>query len=194
MGNDPYQGMPSGVPNHRKKESGFSRCVVSIPARRANPAHVTAGARTFFVTSSAWGKQSLLQSDRAAGLFLRVLYEYRAQSKFRLHDFVVMPDHFHVLLTVESGMTIERAMQFIKGGFSFRAGKELGMRSPIFHKGFSEVRITEPEGFLQVRAYIRNNPVARNLVADPQDYPYSSAHPGFELDPVPQDYKIKPVP
>ena len=45
-----------------------------------------------------------------------------------------MPHHFHLLLTVESGMTIERAMQFIKGGFSFRAGKELGIRSPIWQK------------------------------------------------------------
>jgi putative transposase len=115
-----------------------------------------------------------------------VLYEYRAQNKFRLHDFVVMPDHFHVLLTVDSGMTIERVVQFIKGGFSFRAGKELGMKSPIWQKGFSEVRITDSDGFLQVRTYIRNNPVARHLVTDPQEYPHSSACPGFELDPVPQ--------
>jgi len=163
---------------------------MAIPARRADPAHVKAGARTFFVTSSAWGKQNLLQSDRAAGLFLRVLYDYRAQSKFRLHDFVVMPDHFHLLLTVESGMTIERAVQFIKGGFSFRAGKELGMKSPIWQKGFSEARISDIEAFLQVRTYIRNNPVARHLVADPGDYLHSSAHPGFELDPVPYGMRI----
>jgi putative transposase len=167
---------------------------MALPARRANPAHVKAGARTFFVTSSAWGKQSLLQSDRAAGLFLRVLYDYRAQNKFRLHDFVVMPDHFHVLLTVESEMTIERAVQFLKGGFSFRAGKELVMKSPIWQKGFSEVRITDAEGFLQVQTYIRNNPVARHLVADAGDYLYSSAHPGFELDPIPQALPNQLVP
>jgi putative transposase len=96
---------------------------MAIPARRADPSHVKAGARTFFVTSSAWGKRTLLQSDRAAELFLRVLYDYRAQGKLRLHDFVVMPDHFHLLLTVGSEMTIERAVQFIKGGFFFRQGK-----------------------------------------------------------------------
>jgi putative transposase len=156
---------------------------MAIPARRANPAHMMAGSRTFFVTSSAWGRQNLLQSDRAAGLFLRVLYDYREQNKFRLHDFVLMPNHFHVLLTVGSESTVERAVQFIKGGFSFRAGRELKMRSPIWQKGFSEVRITDPEGFLQVRTYIRNNPVVCHLVVDPQDYPYSSAHPAFELDP-----------
>jgi len=173
------------MPNEHKQKTGFSRCFMAIPARCADPAHVKADARTFFVTSSAWGKQNLLQSDRAAGLFLRVLYEYRAQSKFRLHEFVVMPEHFHVLLTVESGMTIEHAVQFIKGGFSFRAGKELGLRSPIWQKGFSEVRISDAEAFTQVRSYIRNNPVASHLVSEPEDYLHSSAHPGFELDPVP---------
>jgi putative transposase len=159
---------------------------MAVPTRHADPTHVKAGARTFFVTSSVWGKQSLLQSDRAAGLFLRVLYDYRAQNKFRLHDLVVMPDHFHVLLTVESGMTIERAVQFIKGGFSYRAGKVLGMKSPIWQKGFSEVRISDAEAFLNVRDYIRNNPVGRHLVSNAVDYLYSSAHPGFDLDPIPQ--------
>jgi len=166
---------------------------MSIPTRHASASHVKADARTFFVTSSAWRKQNLLQSDRAAGLFLRVLYDYRAQNKFRLHEFVVMPDHFHLLLTVESEMTIERAVQFIKGGFSFRAGKELGMRSPVWQKGFSEVRISNAEAFQQVRAYIRNNPVARHLVAEPADYLHSSAHPGFELDPVPEGMR-NPLP
>jgi putative transposase len=159
---------------------------MAIPTRHANPDQVKAGARTFFVTSSAWGKRNFLQSDRAAELFLRVLYDYRAQGKFRLHDFVVMPDHFHLLLTVGSEMAIERAVQFIKGGFSFRAGKELGMRSPVWQKGFSEVRITDADGFARVRRYIHNNSVERRLVVDARDYPYSSAHPGFELDPPPQ--------
>src|SRR6266566_7977562 len=35
-----------------------------------------------------------------------------------------MPDHFHVLITPT--ITLERALQLIKGGFSFRATKELG--------------------------------------------------------------------
>ena len=159
---------------------------MAIPVRRADPMHVKAGARTFFVTSSVWSTQNLLQSDRAARLFLRVLYDYRAQAKFRLHDFVVMPDHFHLLLTIGSEITIERAVQFVKGGFSFRAGKELGMKAPIWQKGFSEVRITDLEALLQVRTYIRNNPVARHLATQPEEYPHCSAYAGFELDPVPR--------
>jgi putative transposase len=111
--------------------------------RYADPARATAGARTFFVTSSISEKRNLLESDRSAGLFVRVLYDCRAQRKFRLHEFVVMPDHFHLLLTVECGMTIERAVQFIKGGFAFRAGRELGFSAPVWQRGFSEVRILD---------------------------------------------------
>ena len=82
-------------------------------------------------------------------------------------------------------MTIERAVQFVKGGFSFHAGRELGMRSPLWQKGFSEVRISDAEAFRQARNYIRNNPVARYLVTDAADFRWSSAHAGFERDPVP---------
>jgi putative transposase len=168
---------------------------MAIPLRHADRLRATAGARTFFVTSSISGKRHLLQSERAAGLFVRVLYDYRAQQKFRLHEFVVMPDHFHVLLTVECDLTIERAMQFIKGGFAFRAGRELGFRAPVWEKGFSEVRILDANAFLRTSEYIRNNPVARHLADEAEQYPYSSAHPGFELDPVPQGLKpTSPLP
>ena len=37
-----------------------------------------------------------------------------------------MPNHLHILLTVGRDMTIEKAMQLIKGGFSYRLKKESG--------------------------------------------------------------------
>jgi putative transposase len=164
---------------------------MAIPSRHADPLNAVAGARTFFVASAIVGKRNLLQSDRSAGLLVRVLYDYRKQKKFRLHEFVVMPDHFHVLITVESETTVERAVQFIKGGFAFRAGRELGFTAPVWQKGFSEVRVVNSGAYLHTSQYIRNNPVARHLAAEAAQFPYSSAHPGFELDPAPQG--LKPV-
>jgi putative transposase len=105
---------------------------MSIPLRRSNPAAIAAGLRTFFVTSSIAEKRNLLQSHRSAKLFIEVLHHYRDEHKYLLHDFVVMTDHFHVVITVEGEMTVERAVQFIKGGFAFRAGKELGFRAPVW--------------------------------------------------------------
>ncbi len=123
---------------------------MSIPIRNADPSQVIAGERTFFVTSSTWGKAGLLQSARAARLLINVLYHYREQGKYRLHEFVIMPDHFHALITVGSGMTVEKAVQLIKGGFEFRAGSELGFRAPVWQKGFSGVRVDEGQASLGI--------------------------------------------
>jgi putative transposase len=162
---------------------------MSIPIRNADQSHVIASDRTFFVTSSTWEKRNLLQSARAATLFIDVLYHYRKRQKYLLHEFVVMPDHFHLLLTVGSEMTVEKAVQLIKGGFAFRAGRELGFHSPVWQKGFSEMRVNEPEAFSGMREYIRENPAKRFLATAAADYPYSSAHSEFDLDPAPQRLK-----
>jgi putative transposase len=163
---------------------------MSVPARNANPSRIVASERTFFVTSSTWNKQALLQSDRSATLLIDVLYHYRREGRFLLHEFVIMPDHFHVLITVGAEMTVEKAVQFIKGGFAFRAGRELGFRAPVWQKGFSEVRVASAEALPGIRAYIQSNPVKRFLAQAPAEYQYSSAHPGFELDALPQ--RLKP--
>ena len=57
-------------------------------------------------------------------LFVDVLRSHVAARKFLLHDFVVMPDHVHLLMTVHGDMTIEKAMQLIKGRFSYRLKRE----------------------------------------------------------------------
>ncbi len=164
---------------------------MSIPIRNADRSHVVASERTFFVTSSSWEKRRLLQSTRAARLLIDVLYHYRQQQKYLLHEFVIMPDHFHLVITVGAQMT-EKAVQLIKGGFAFRAGRELGFRAPVWQKGFSEIRVNDREAFCGVREYIHANPARRFLVAEGADYPHSSAHSEFELDPPPQRLKALP--
>jgi putative transposase len=156
-----------------------------ILARNADPSRILSDPRTFFVTSSTWDNRRLFQSDRSASLLIDMLYQCREQNRCLLHEFVIMPDHFHLLITVGAEMSVERALQFIKGGFAFRAGRELGIRAPVWQKGFSEIRVTSAEALLGIRAYIQSNPVKRLLAQEPADYRYSSAHPGFELDALP---------
>ena len=85
--------------------------------------------------------RSLLQSERNATLFIDVLRSYVAAGKFQIHDFVVMPDHVHLLMTVGEDMAIEKAVQFIKGGFSYRLKKESGYSGEVWQRGFSDLRI-----------------------------------------------------
>lgn len=108
-------------------------------------------------------------------LLIDVLRSYVKAKKFMVHDFVVMPDHMHVLMTLDGTMSIEKAMQLIKGGFSYRMKKELGYGREVGQRGFSEVRVDNRESFLAHQDYIYQNPEAR-LVDSPEKYRYCSLY------------------
>ena len=105
-------------------------------------------------------------------LLIEVLRSNVAAGKFQIHDFVIMPDHLHLLVTLPGTMTIEKAMQLIKGGFSHRLRKECGFQGEVWQRGFSEVRVDDAQSWLQCREYIRQNPVKAGFVDSPQRYPY----------------------
>jgi putative transposase len=88
--------------------------------------------RTFFVTSATDSHRAILQSERMANLLMNCLFDNRQKERFLLHEFVIMPDHFHAIITPATEVPLEKAMQFIKGGFSYRARKELNVDSAIW--------------------------------------------------------------
>ena len=61
--------------------------------------HASALTNTYFVTTSAFESQALFQSERAAKLLVETIIGYRGQEKYLLREFVIMPNHLHLLLT-----------------------------------------------------------------------------------------------
>jgi len=120
--------------------------------------------------------RSLFQTDGMASLMIDVLRSYTRAGKLRVHDFVVMRNHLHVLVTVPGDTSVEKAMQLSKGNFSFRAKKELGFTGEVWQRAFSDVRITNEASFRAHQEYIYNNPVRAGMVSEPADYRYSSAY------------------
>jgi putative transposase len=154
----------------------------------AAPHRGNTGYGTYFITATTFQRMSTFQTTRMAELFVRVLLGYREQQKFLLHEFVLMPNHFHLLITPT--LTLERALQLVKGDFSFRAKKELGFAGEIWEKSFHDRRVRDWEEYCAFRRYIHMNPVGKGLAAMASEYLYSSARPGLILDAVPQ--RLKP--
>lgn len=142
------------------------------PVRNAAQENALSSSRTFFATTKTHAGRRLLQSERNANLLIDVLRSYMAAGRFVVHDFVIIPDHIHLLLTVHEDMTIEKAMQLIKGGFSYRLKHECGYLGEVWQIGFSESRADDAASFEQHRAYIAQNPVKAGLAERPIEYPY----------------------
>ena len=142
------------------------------PSRNSERDQILSSSRTFFVTTKTSQGRALLQSERNAMLFIDVLRSYVRDGKFNVHDFVVMPDHVHLLITLSGGMTIEKAMQLVKGGFSYRVKKERGHSGEVWQRGFWEVRVEDRESLMRHREYIAQNPVRRGLASVPDEFPF----------------------
>jgi putative transposase len=140
--------------------------------------------RTYLVTAVAAQRRNIFQVTATAELLEKTILDYRAQGRFLLHAFVIMPDHIHALVTPAPDISLEKAMQFIKGGFSFR----LRSKSDVWMRSFNESQILSKEKFESCLRYIEENPVRRGLVATPEDYRFCSASRGL-LDAMPVHMK-----
>ena len=146
----------------------------------------TNNGQTYFVTSNTAERRPFFRHERWAKLFLETLYGYRPE-RYLLHGFVLMPDHFHLLITPKA--SLELAIQCLKGGYSFRARREFKWVGDIWVTGFADHRIRDEEDFEIHRAYIANNPAKARLVENAKQYTYSSTGGRFELDAFPRGLK-----
>ncbi len=101
----------------------------------------------------------------------------QAGDGYQLHDWVIMPNHVHVLFTplVEPPMIL----QGWKGGTARAANLLLGRTGRRFWQEESYDRLVrDAEEFEAIRGYIRMNPVRAGLAGAPEDYQWSSAFVG----------------
>jgi putative transposase len=131
----------------------------------------TAGEGMSFVTTATAERRPIFEISRVADLFVETLKHYRMLGHYKLHAYVVMPDHVHLVLTPRA-MTLEQAVNLIKTGFEHKLETEL----TIWEPGFTGYAIASNRDMEIVRAYLHELPVRAELVAAAELYPHSSAY------------------
>ena len=86
-------------------------------------------------------------------------------------------------------ITLEGALQFIKGGYSHAVGQS-SRGLEVWQKGFTDHRIRDAEDYSNHKQYLEMNPVRAGLCREPGEYRYSSANEKFQCDELPQ--RLKP--
>ena len=126
-------------------------------------------------------------SERRRDLFLMVLEQVRRRYQFVVVGYVVMPEHFHLLISEPQERTPSTVMQALKLGFARRvliqmarrrnvAQVELSEHPPehIWQRRFYDFNIWTGRKRVEKLRYIHRNPVERGLVASPELWRWSS--------------------
>ena len=145
---------------------------------------------TYFVTTKCWQGVPIFQVGEVAEILIRKMLEYRDKGSYLLHEFVVMPNHLHLLITPGASTSLEKAMQLIKGGGSHEIHRLRSSKGEIWQAGFHESRVRDAADYRNKRDYVYFNPVAAKLVEWPQAWSFGSAGGRYRVDPVPQ--RLKP--
>ena len=154
----------------------------------STPKHRTAPGTSYFVTTKCWQGRAVFQVPENVDILIETLLHYRDRKNYALHEFVVMPDHLHLLLTPSTTTSLEKVMQLIKGGSSHQMHKARNQKMEIWQIGFHDWTVRDFADWQTKVEYIHTNPVRAKLVQKPEHWPYSSASGKFSVDPIPEKF------
>ena len=123
-----------------------------------------------FITCSCYQRRPLLDSADRRDLFLDIFEQTRVRYLFVVVGYVVMPEHFHVLISEPQRGTQSTVMQVLKQ----RSAHQLSSGSRFWQERFYDFNVWTEGKRIEKLRYIHLNPVKRGLVKAPEDWRWSS--------------------
>ena len=107
-------------------------------------------------------------------LFLPTMRSILTEPSFQIVAWVVLPDHFHLLLNYHD-VDVSLAMRRFKLSFSMSLRRRLSFRSGrIWQNRFWDHLIRDEQDFRRHLDYIHYNPVKHGVINNPHEYLHSS--------------------
>lgn len=103
------------------------------------------------------------------------LYFIRHAYEVRIISFVLMSNHFHLLVKAPNG-NLAAAMNYFMRETSKQISRQSGSINHIYGGTFGRTLIHNENYFLQAYKYVYRNPVEANLCTKVEEYRYSTLH------------------
>ena len=118
--------------------------------------------------------------------YLQCLLESLNRFGCRLHAYVLMDNHTHLLMTPGEAGAMSRLMHTFARNYTGMFNHRHGRTGTLWEGRYRSALVEADRYLLACMAYIDLNPVRAGMVARPQDYPWSSHghHIGLRTDPL----------
>jgi len=145
--------------------------------------------KTYFVTSVTLGRLPILVEN--IDFLWRAVDSAKSKSPFELIAWVILPDHFHLLIDPRNH-DLSELMRRIKLSFSAHYRKRIGITNGrVWQYRFWDHIIRNGDDMNRHIDYTHYNPVKHGLVLDPSAYPYSSIRAYCETGLYARDWGVK---
>ncbi|MEO7993835.1 MAG: transposase [bacterium] len=117
----------------------------------------------------------ILRHHEAATIVQETLLKFDPE-RYRLLEWIIMPNHVHVLIEMGSTHSLSQVMHSWKSYTATMINRALGTSGTVWQADYFDRYIRDQRHFEAVVEYIRNNAVKAELVLKPEDWICSSAH------------------
>ncbi len=129
-------------------------------------------------------RQEIFGGDADREAFLEVLGRVVAATRWRVHAYVLMPNHYHLLAETPEP-NLSRGMRQLNGVYTQRVNLRHERTGHVFQGRFKGILVERDRHLLELCRYVVLNPVRARLVAAPGDWPWSSFRATAGLAPAP---------
>jgi putative transposase len=136
------------------------------------PPRIQVAGGVYHVTQRATGRELLFLDDDDRRAFLLLLRRTLERYRWELHDYCLMSNHFHLLVTT-CEPTIALGMQHLNSRHVAAFNQMHGRRGTLVQGRYYSGMVESDEHFLQVRGYLALNPVDAGLCGDAAEWPWS---------------------
>lgn len=122
-----------------------------------------------FLTFSCYHRQAYFSTVGAKERFEDALERVRRRYLFVVSGYVVMPEHVHLLVNEPKRALLSKVVQALKLSVCMRRRQR-----PFWQAHYYDYNVPTHQKFVEKLRYIHRNPVRRGLVANPEDWRWSS--------------------
>ncbi len=128
----------------------------------------------YHVLNRGNGRQRVFHKDGDYLAFISLLGEMSERFQIDLYAWCLMPDHFHLLVRVEKGDELSRAMQWCMTTHVRRYHRHYRSSGHIWQGRYKSFAVVDHDHFLTVARFVEGNPVRTGLVKSATDWAWSS--------------------
>lgn len=137
--------------------------------------HQLSGSFTYHVINRGNKKETVFNGAKEYLYFIKLLKEYSERFDLKIYHWVLMPNHYHLLLEIDEPERISSCMAGLNRSYTCYYHKTYLTSGFLWQGRFKLQPVQKGEYLLACGRYIERNPVRANMVSQAQDYLFSSA-------------------
>lgn len=141
---------------------------------------------THFVTAPTFHHKRLFQNELYGELLTEVLMRWRQEASVQVHDYVLMADHLHLLITIRKTAETVTVLKQLKDRFTQELRAQYGYQGEVWDASFGDKLVETAEQSEECARHIHSNPVRGGYCDRPGEYRMSSQASRWVLDPLPE--------